>query len=268
MDRVATGVTGFDGLVQGGLPAGANILLTGRPGTGKTIFALQYLYNGALNGENGIYISLDSSFETLRVQARQLGMDIDGMEKQGKIFFLLIPIDRMRFDLFEMIKDVKKQINAKRVVFDNIQTFSININLFSIPLGYAGSAASTVSLTNIDSGKLGMGGSAARSGSSDTVHYTGNSEKRLIYMIIEELEKMGTTNILISYGGNTPSHTTIDGVSEFACDGIIQMYNELVGAKRSRTLSILKLRDTNHSQYIHDFEIGNGGITVKPAEQL
>ena len=57
MDRVATGVAGFDGLVQGGLPAGSNILLTGRPGTGKTIFALQYLYNGALKGENGIYIS-------------------------------------------------------------------------------------------------------------------------------------------------------------------------------------------------------------------
>ena len=193
-------------------------------------------------------------------------MDIDSMEKQGKIFFLLIPIDRMKFDLFEMIRDVKRQINAKRIVFDNIQTFSININLFSIPLGYAGTAASTVSLTNIDSEKLGMGGTAARSGSADTVHYTANSSKRMIYLIIEEMAKLGTTNLLISYGGtNKP---TIDGVSEFACDGIIQMYNDLIGSKRGRTLSILKLRDTNHSQYIHDFEIGQGGITVKPAEQL
>lgn len=45
--RVKTGIPGFDELVAGGLPKESNILLTGIPGTGKTIFALQYLYNGA-----------------------------------------------------------------------------------------------------------------------------------------------------------------------------------------------------------------------------
>lgn len=266
MDRVATGVVGFDGLVQGGFPAGANILLTGKPGTGKTIFGLQYLYTGALKGENGIYVSLDSNIETLKIQARQMGMDVDTMEKQGKIFFLVIPLERMKFDLFEAIRDIRKQINAKRVVFDNIQTFAININLFSIPLGYAGTAASTVSLSNIDSEKLGMGGSAARSGSTDTIHYTSNSEKRMIYMIIEEMEKIGTTNILISYGG--ADKPTVDGVSEFASDGVIHMHNELVGQKYERTLTITKMRETAHSSYVHSVEITDKGIVVKPVEAV
>ena len=42
-------------------PEGFNVLLVGLPGTGKTIFGLQYLYNGALKGENGLYITVDSN---------------------------------------------------------------------------------------------------------------------------------------------------------------------------------------------------------------
>ena len=53
-DRVKTGVSGFDELVEGGIPKGFNVLITGLPGTGKTIFGLQYLYTGLKNGENGL----------------------------------------------------------------------------------------------------------------------------------------------------------------------------------------------------------------------
>ena len=78
----------------------------------------------------------------------------------------------------------------------------------------------------------------------------------------------GTTNIIIASESNTGEGLTMDGVSEYACDGIIELYNQPIGIKRIRTMSVLKMRSTNHSQYIHDFEFSKDGIIVKPPEQL
>ncbi len=61
---------GFDKLVEGGIRRGTNVLVTGIPGTGKTIFGLDYLYKGTQKGENGLYISIDSTSEPLKVQGR------------------------------------------------------------------------------------------------------------------------------------------------------------------------------------------------------
>ncbi|HIP74098.1 MAG TPA: ATPase, partial [Euryarchaeota archaeon] len=55
MRRVPTGIPGLDNLIQGGFPSGSTILLSGGAGTGKTIFALQYIYSGAaLYNEPGV----------------------------------------------------------------------------------------------------------------------------------------------------------------------------------------------------------------------
>jgi len=255
LERVQTGVAGFDTLVEGGFPKGTNVLISGAPGTGKSIFGLEYLYQGALKGENGVYVVIDSEVELLKMQARQFGRDIDKLEQQGKIFFLRVPLDKNKLNIFEMIEKVKKQIDAKRIVFDSLAAFAMNIDLFTIPLGYAGNMASSVEA----SGGSGKG----------QVFYTGNSEKRMVSLILEELKSLGTTNLIITYGGQSEGQITIDGVSEFECDGIVQMHNELIGAKRVRTMAILKMRDTSHSPYVHDVEITKAnGIEIKPAEEV
>ena len=259
MERIATGVNGFDTLVEGGLPKGTNILLTGSPGTGKSIFALHYLYSGALNGENGMYVSMDSAIDLLKEQAKQFGMDFESLEKEGKIFFLRVPLDQTKLNIFDMIEKVKTQINAKRLVFDSLAAFSINIDLFTIPLGYTGNVASSVSMGSGENSDQPDGGK---------VFYTGNSDKRMVSLVLEELKSLGTTNLVITFGGTTEGQISMDGVSEYSCDGIIQMHNELIGAKHFRTLSIIKMRDTDHTQYVHNVEIGKDGLVVKPAESI
>ncbi|MDE1845926.1 MAG: hypothetical protein KGH53_01430 [Candidatus Micrarchaeota archaeon] len=261
IERAATGIEGFDALVEGGLPRGTNVLLTGAPGTGKSIFVLEYLYQGALNGENGLYISVDSSLPMIRQQAKLFGWDIEKLEQEGKLFFLQVPLDKMKFNLFEMIESVKKQIGAKRVVFDSLATFAINLDLFTIPLGYAGSIASSVS---VDSAR----DNSTITDKGDKIFYTGNSEKRMIFLILAELRNLGTTNLVITYGDLSGNQLTVDGVSEFECDGIIQMHNELIGAKRMRSMEIVKMRDTNNSPYIHDVQLSSAGFVIKPAEEL
>jgi circadian clock protein KaiC len=52
-ERVPTGILGLDSLIEGGFPKGRSILVTGEPGTGKTIFSLQFLVEGLARGGKG-----------------------------------------------------------------------------------------------------------------------------------------------------------------------------------------------------------------------
>jgi KaiC/GvpD/RAD55 family RecA-like ATPase len=65
MDRIQTGISGLDEMLNGGIPAGRHVALYGGPGAGKTSFCFEYLYRGALMGENGLYISIEETPEDI-----------------------------------------------------------------------------------------------------------------------------------------------------------------------------------------------------------
>ena len=60
--KFKTGIQGFDDLLKGGLKERSSVLITGPPGTGKTVFALQYIIEGAKKGEGGVYITSQETF--------------------------------------------------------------------------------------------------------------------------------------------------------------------------------------------------------------
>jgi KaiC/GvpD/RAD55 family RecA-like ATPase len=272
LERVKTGIPGFDELIEGGIPKGFNILLVGQPGTGKTSFGLQYLVNGAMNGENGIYVSLDSPNELVKAQARQFGWDVDALEKEGKITFLKIPLDKPKINLFDMLEEEIKAAHAERLVFDSLADFAINIDQFATPLAYTG-------LTPLWDVKEQATLEADKEYRYETmatldqdpkgrIFYKGHSEKRVAYLVVQELAKLGTTNMILTDAKDEEHANTVDGVSEYVCDGVVVVYNQLIGAKRVRTMTVLKMRSSDHSKYIHDFEITKEGIKVKPAEEV
>jgi KaiC/GvpD/RAD55 family RecA-like ATPase len=65
MDRVQTGISGLDEMLNGGIPQGRHVALYGGPGSGKTSFCFEFLYRGAQMGENGLYISLEETVEDI-----------------------------------------------------------------------------------------------------------------------------------------------------------------------------------------------------------
>ncbi len=74
MQRVPTGVNGLDELMEGGFPAGRSILVSGACGTGKTIFGVQYLYQGAAKySEPGVYVTLDERPDLIRQDMLRFG---------------------------------------------------------------------------------------------------------------------------------------------------------------------------------------------------
>lgn len=237
IERVKTGIPGFDELIEGGFPKGFNILITGGPGTGKTIFGLQYLYNGAMSGENGVYVSLETSVDGIKKQAMQFGWDLGKLEKEGKIIILRIPMDVIKLDLFISINDAVKKIGAKRLVFDSLDSLAINIDMFKVPVAYVGS--------------------------KNRLTYTGKSRRRITYLVMNELSKLKTTNLVIAAASEGQTQITVDGVSEYASDGVILLSVKEIAKVAVRSVKIQKMRNSKQELDDYTLEISPNGLLVK-----
>ena len=125
IERIKSGIPGLDELISGGIPKYSTILLSGTPGSGKTIFSLQFLVNGALKGEKGVYISLEEDVERLKDYMQKLfGWPLEELEKQNKL--ILVKSDIYEFDRFKrLIETNVEKIKAQRVVIDPITVISL-----------------------------------------------------------------------------------------------------------------------------------------------
>ena len=229
MERVQTGIKGFDRLVEGGLPKGSVILLNGTPATGKTIFALEYLVNGAEKfNENGIYITFEEKAESLKVQAMQFGWDLDKLENKQRLIIRQISPSEIGKNTIREIMELAKEHKVQRIVIDSLSTLAINT-----PTTYL----------NVN----------------EMNEYT---IKRFIYSFIDDLKEIDSiTSLLISQGLNDEDLSR-DDVSEFICDGIIHLTFESMGGEFSRSLLVRKMRRTKNDEDIHPLEIGKNGIVI------
>lgn len=130
-ERVASGIPGFDELLNGGMMPQGQVLLSGEAGTGKTIFSLQYLYSGALANEPGLYITLDEPEVNLLWNMRNFGWDFDRLS-QSKMFSVYHMNVFREGNVFEKINSELGQVEeeiealgAKRIVIDSVTAFSI-----------------------------------------------------------------------------------------------------------------------------------------------
>ena len=86
--KAPTGITGFDEITGGGLPRGRTTLLVGGPGSGKTIFALQFLVHGARTGrEPGIFVAFEETSKRIVANAEGFGWKLAELLRK-KLFFL------------------------------------------------------------------------------------------------------------------------------------------------------------------------------------
>ncbi len=119
INRVATDIKGFDDLIEGGFPDKSLILLSGTCGTGKSIFGINFLVNGALKGEPGVYISLEESPEENIRQMKTFGWPVEDLIKQRKL--LIIQPTLYNYEaLLTKIEDAVNMIGAKRLVLDSL----------------------------------------------------------------------------------------------------------------------------------------------------
>lgn len=228
MNRIKTSIKGFDKLVENGIPQGFKILLSGTPGTGKTIFGLEYLYNGALDGQKGMYVTFEEPTENIINQAKQFNFDIKSLIKKDKLKLKYIPSRSITNSTLKDIIDIVKREKITRLVIDSITTLALSIPTIS------------VKVTDI----------------------TSFSVKRFIHQFIEELRELKDTTVLLISQPNNDKNLSSDSVSEYMADGIIHIVYESLGGEFSRSLIIRKLRQTKHDEDIHPLEISKTGLVV------
>lgn len=125
MEKTPTGVQGLDELLDGGFHEGSINLVTGKTGTGKSIFCAQFLYNGAAkHGESGLYITTEETAANVRKQAANFGWDLEALEKKGVIRVIEMEPFSMG-DLIETLTSEIDTVKAKRVVIDSVSMFEL-----------------------------------------------------------------------------------------------------------------------------------------------
>ena len=78
-EKLKTGVTGLDQMLDGGLIPGRPYIVSGTSGTGKTTLAMRFLIEGAKNGENVLYVALDEPPNEVKANIASLGWDLKGV---------------------------------------------------------------------------------------------------------------------------------------------------------------------------------------------
>jgi len=123
MDLVLTGVEGLDQMLGGGMPRGHVVTVLGSFGTGKTTLGLQFLMQGLINGEKGMFITLEEDPESVRANAASFGWDLSAHLKDKRLALVkLEPADakatitKVKSELPEFIK----KFGAQRIVIDSV----------------------------------------------------------------------------------------------------------------------------------------------------
>ncbi len=89
-DKAPTGIIGFDEITGGGLPRSRTTLLEGGPGSGKTIFAMQFLVHGARHcNEPGIFVAFEEPPERILANLEGFGWNLKKLQQGSKKLSLL-----------------------------------------------------------------------------------------------------------------------------------------------------------------------------------
>jgi len=239
------GIQGLDKALNGGIPEGNMVLVSGGAGTGKSTLCLQFLMNGAnLFGEKGLYVSTEQSLAELRKQAASFNWDLDGLINKNMLKILYFDITKG--DSF--MKKLDETINSfkpKRIVIDSMTTLTDALLVSGIE---EDSAFSMVQI-------------------AETVSPIPKTEqiiaKSILYRLILELKKHEVTTMLTSELFEGSDRLSADGISEFITDGVIVLNALAVGDQMNRTLQIRKMRYTPIEAGINSYSIMDKGISFE-----
>lgn len=237
--RVPTGIEGLDTMLNGGLPRGRLVLVRGSPGTGKTILCMQFLYRGAKQGEMGLFVSLEETREQLIREMFLVGMDLRPMERTGLITLLDA----------SPIRHIPAEVKLGNV--------SVGKRDFSL-VALANKIKDTVRERKIE--RVVIDPLTALS-----LQYAEDDERRVMVLdLLEVLSQTGATFLMTEDLGTSGSKK----VEEYALHGVILMRTHAVRKARTRTIEIVKMRETKHDDQPRLYTISDKGIAVYPRENI
>ncbi|MBN2518319.1 MAG: hypothetical protein JXB14_05720 [Candidatus Altiarchaeota archaeon] len=231
-DRVPTGIPGLDEVLEGGIPRGASVLVTGTPGTAKTIFSLHFIANGAMKyKEKGIFITMEQDLKDVQEQFLQFGVDLQKLQDDGLIWIISpeIRIEEGEDFLHEITRDAFLSKLAK------FEPQRFVIDSFNVILQFS---------TSYGGDRRGI----------ERIFHTLKRKLNVTTIYTDERDMSGMN---VKYG-----------MQDFVADGII--YLQLIQKQNvfNRGLTVLKMRKTDHGKGIYPFKIEKDGIHLYPDQQI
>lgn len=226
--RVSTGIPGLDQVMNGGLRKNTVNLVAGGPGSGKTIFGVQFLIDGINNhDEPGIYVTFEQTEEELLSDMKVFNWDLEDKIRRKKLVVLSYTPEQVEKVLKAgggIIRDSIHSIKAKRVVFDSLSAFTLLYERLS-------------------------------------------DQRKACLSLFRAIKKWDCTALLIAEQEGTPEvHTP--SVEEFEVDGVFLLYNVRTGYIRQRALEVFKMRGTGHPVNIFPMTIDNNGVKILPKKTV
>nr|7WDC_A Chain A, Circadian clock protein kinase KaiC [Synechococcus elongatus PCC 7942 = FACHB-805]7WDC_B Chain B, Circadian clock protein kinase KaiC [Synechococcus elongatus PCC 7942 = FACHB-805] len=229
--KMRTMIEGFDDISHGGLPIGRSTLVSGTSGTGKTLFSIQFLYNGIIEfDEPGVFVTFEETPQDIIKNARSFGWDLAKLVDEGKLFILDASPDPEGqevvggFDLSALIERINYAIQkyrARRVSIDSVTSVFQQYDASSVV-------------------------------------------RRELFRLVARLKQIGATTVMTTERIEEYGPIARYGVEEFVSDNVVILRNVLEGERRRRTLEILKLRGTSHMKGEYPFTITDHGINIFP----
>lgn len=237
LERVQTGVEAFDELVMGGLPRGRATVVGGTPGSGKTVFATQFLANGiAQFNESGVFVTFEESPKEIEANMAGFGWDIARWVREKRLAFVDASpraddeIVIGEFDLAALLVRIlhaAETVRAKRVVLDSLA------QLFD--------------------------------------HFIAEPKilRRELFRISSALKRSGLTVLMTAERNSEYGEITRHRMEEFVADNVVLLRNVLEREKRRRTIEVLKMRGSHHVEGEAPFTlVGGRGIVAVPLSSL
>ena len=233
LEKIETGIEGFDFVCYGGLPKGRTTLFAGTAGSGKTVFGLQFVHSGIIEfDEGGVIVTFEETPEELIRNVSSMGWDFQGLIDEGRLAIVdatptpgEVVVESGAFDLSGLVARVEnavRKVDAKRVCLDAV-----------------GAAISQFADANL--------------------------VRRELRRVVRGLTGMGVTSMITVERVNEYGPISRFGVEEFVADNVVILRNPLDQEKRRRTVEVLKFRGTTHQKGEYPFSIdATDGVTVLP----
>jgi circadian clock protein KaiC len=231
--KAPTGIPGLDEITYGGLPAGRPTLVSGGPGSGKTLLGVSFLVNGAQSfGEPGVLLTFEENAEDLALDVSSLGYDLEKLIAQKKLLVDYVHVDRAEIEetgeydlegLFVRLDHAIRQIGAKRVMLDTIETLFGGLK---------------------DAGIL-------------------RAELRRLFRWLRD---RGITAVVTAERGE--QMFTRQGLEEYITDAVISLDHRVDDQISTRRIRVVKYRGSVHGTNEYPFLINRDGISVLPVTSL
>lgn len=233
LPKTPTGIRGLDEITRGGLPRGRPTLVCGGPGSGKTLLAVTFLVNGAVQyGEPGVLLTFEENADEIANDVASLGFDLPELVKARKLAIDYVRVERSEIEetgeydlegLFVRLDHAVQSIGAKRVVLDTIESLFAGL-------------------------------------SNDGIL---RAELRRLFRWLKDRDLTAVVT-----GERGDGLLTRQGLEEYVSDAVILLDHRVHDQVSTRRLRVVKYRGSYHGTNEYPFLISANGVSVLPVSSL